>query len=116
MRGLIFDFDGVIADSEALANTVLAEVVSGLGRKTSLEDALTHYMGKRWPEVLQRIEEDVGAALPIDFAERLKTLTLERFRTDLREVQGARAFIKKFSRLARCIASSQLSRSFAPLS
>jgi beta-phosphoglucomutase-like phosphatase (HAD superfamily) len=58
MRGLIFDFDGVIADSEALAHTVLAELVSGLGRKTSLDDALTRYMGKRWPEVLQRIEED----------------------------------------------------------
>jgi HAD superfamily hydrolase (TIGR01509 family) len=106
MRGLIFDFDGVIADSEALANTVLAEVVSGLGCKTSLDDALTRYMGKRWPEVLQRIEEDVGAALPLDFAEHLKTSTLERFRTDLREVQGARAFIKKFDQLPRCIASS----------
>ena len=67
MRGQIFDFDGVIADSEALANTVLAEVVSGLGRKTSLEDALTRYMGKRWPEVLQRIEETVlgGVAEPV---------------------------------------------------
>lgn len=96
----------MIAAGEALANTVLAELVSGLGRKTSLDDALTRYMGKRWPEVLQRIEEDVGAALPIDFAEHLKTSTLERFRTDLREVQGARAFIKKFDRLPRCIASS----------
>ena len=27
MHGLIFDFDGVIADSEALANAVLAETV-----------------------------------------------------------------------------------------
>ncbi len=27
---LIFDFDGVIADSEAVANTVLAETVTGL--------------------------------------------------------------------------------------
>ena len=28
---LIFDFDGVIADSEAIANTVLAETVTSLG-------------------------------------------------------------------------------------
>jgi beta-phosphoglucomutase-like phosphatase (HAD superfamily) len=34
MGALIFDFDGVIADSEALANTVLAEVVTGLGHPT----------------------------------------------------------------------------------
>jgi beta-phosphoglucomutase-like phosphatase (HAD superfamily) len=44
---LIFDFDGVIADSEALANAVLAETVSALGRQTSLDEALTRYMGKR---------------------------------------------------------------------
>ena len=31
MGALIFDFDGVIADSEAIANTVLAETVTGLG-------------------------------------------------------------------------------------
>jgi beta-phosphoglucomutase-like phosphatase (HAD superfamily) len=42
----IFDFDGVIADSEALANTVLAEAVSLLGLSTTLDDALTRYIGK----------------------------------------------------------------------
>jgi beta-phosphoglucomutase-like phosphatase (HAD superfamily) len=31
MRGPIFDFNGVIADSEALANTILARAVSDLG-------------------------------------------------------------------------------------
>jgi len=40
---LIFDFDGVIADSEAIANTVLAEIVTGLGhapRSTSRSIAI----------------------------------------------------------------------------
>ena len=31
---IIFDFDGVIADSEVLSNTVLAEIVSELGELT----------------------------------------------------------------------------------
>jgi beta-phosphoglucomutase-like phosphatase (HAD superfamily) len=35
----IFDFDGVIADSEVLSNTVLAEIVTELGVPTTLEDA-----------------------------------------------------------------------------
>jgi beta-phosphoglucomutase-like phosphatase (HAD superfamily) len=47
LRGLIFDFDGVIADSEVLANTVLAEFLSRLGFPTTLDDALERYMGKR---------------------------------------------------------------------
>lgn len=41
MRGLIFDSDGVIADSEALANAVLAETVLSLGRVTTFADALS---------------------------------------------------------------------------
>ena len=40
---LIFDFDGVIADSEAIANSVLAETVTRLGHLTTLDEALTRY-------------------------------------------------------------------------
>ena len=39
-EAIIFDFDGVIADSEALANRVIAERVTALGRPTSIDDAL----------------------------------------------------------------------------
>jgi HAD superfamily hydrolase (TIGR01509 family) len=106
VRGLIFDFDGVIADSEALANTVLAETVTGLGREISLQYALDHYMGRRWPEVVALIEADIGRKVPDGFSEALKAATLKRFRTDLQEVEGARAFIRQFSWLPQCIASS----------
>jgi len=36
---IIFDFDGVIADSEVLANAVLAEFVTELGVPTTVEDS-----------------------------------------------------------------------------
>jgi beta-phosphoglucomutase-like phosphatase (HAD superfamily) len=41
VSALIFDFDGVIADSEAIANAVLAETVSELGHPTTLDQSLT---------------------------------------------------------------------------
>ncbi len=88
MRGLIFDFDGVIADSEALANTVLAEAVTALGLPTTLDDSLTRYVGKRAAEVIAAIESGVGRPVPDGFAEALLAATLERFRIDLREVDG----------------------------
>jgi len=44
---LIFDFDGVIADTEIISNTVLAEAITALGHPTSVDDAPTLYMGKR---------------------------------------------------------------------
>ena len=105
-RGLIYDFDGVIGDSEALANMVLAETITRLGHPTTLEGALHRYMGKRWPEVIALIESDLGRALPHSFADDLKLATLERFRADLREVQGASSFIRHFNHIPRCIASS----------
>jgi HAD superfamily hydrolase (TIGR01549 family) len=106
LRALIFDFDGVIADSEALANTVLAEFVTDLGRVTSLDDALARYAGRRWDDVVTEIESAVGRPLPAGFSDNLKSATLNRFRTDLQEVNGATRFIRRFSEIPRCIASS----------
>lgn len=106
MSALIFDFDGVIADSEALANTVLAEFVTALGHPTSLDDSLQRYAGSRWNDVIAQIESAVGKPVPAGFSDDLKAATLDRFRSDLREVSGARKFIEAFSHLPRCIASS----------
>ena len=61
---IIFDFDGVIADSEVLSNTVLAEIVSELGVPTTIEDAYRDYMGKRFNDVIDAIEKTIGRALP----------------------------------------------------
>ena len=106
MAALIFDFDGVIADSEALANTVLAEFVTDLGHATSLDDSLEHYSGRRWDDAMAAIQSVIGKPLPPSFSDDLKAAILERFRTDLREVSGARQFIRRFSGTPRCIASS----------
>ena len=103
---LIFDFDGVIADSEAIANTVLAETVTDLGHSTTLDQALARYSGRRWDEAVAEIEAAIGKPLPSDFSGQLKLATLDRFRTDLKEVSGATNFIRRFSHIPRCIASS----------
>src|SRR6187397_3712596 len=79
---LIFDFDGVIADSEAIANTVLAETVTRLGHSTTLDEALARYSGRRWDEAVAEIEAAIGRPLPSDFSGQLKLATLDRFRTD----------------------------------
>ncbi len=81
---LIFDFDGVIADSEAIANTVLAEIVTQFGHSTTLDQALARYSGRRWNEVIAEIEAAIGKPLPEDFSGALKRATLDRFRTDLK--------------------------------
>ena len=106
MGALIFDFDGVIADSEAIANTVLAEAVTNLGHSTTLDQALARYSGRRWDDVEAEIESATGRPLPPNFSSELKRATLERFRMDLKEVSGAANFIRRFAHIPRCIASS----------
>lgn len=106
MGALIFDFDGVIADSEAIANTVLAEIVTALGHATSLDQSLDRYAGRRWDDAMAEIAAAIGKPLPADFSGDLKRATLDRFRTDLKEVSGAADFIQRFAHLPRAIASS----------
>jgi len=105
-RLLIFDFDGVLADSELLANTVLADVITELGVPTTPDDSLRLYMGKRFHDVIAAVETVVGQKLPADFPNAFQQRTLARFREDLRLVDGARAYLGAFAALPRCIASS----------
>jgi HAD superfamily hydrolase (TIGR01509 family) len=106
IKGIIYDFDGVIADSEALANAVLAEFVTSLGLPTTLQESYDRYMGKRAVEVVAAIESGLGRTLAPTFSDDFRDATLARFRNELKEVAGASAFIRHHARLAHCIASS----------
>lgn len=44
---IIFDYDGVVADSELLNNMVLVDLLNGIGLPTTLDYSLNTYMGKR---------------------------------------------------------------------
>jgi HAD superfamily hydrolase (TIGR01509 family) len=105
-RAIIFDFDGVLADSEVLSNAVLAEIVSEFGVPTSLDDAYRTYMGKRLGEVIEAIERVIGRKLPDDFADHYQQRTFAAFRVGLKPVTGAREFLEAWRHLPQCIASS----------
>jgi HAD superfamily hydrolase (TIGR01509 family) len=106
VRLIIYDFDGVIAESEVLANTVLAEIVTELGVPTTVEDSYRLFMGKRFGDVITAVETSVGRKLPPAFAADYQARTLARFRKELRFVAGAQAYIDRFAHVPRCIASS----------
>jgi HAD superfamily hydrolase (TIGR01509 family) len=110
LRAIIFDFDGVLADSEVLSNTVIAEIVTELGKPTTVDDAYRTFMGKRLSEVIETIEAVTGRKLPPDFADAYQQRTFDAFRARLKPVVGAREFLEKFLGIwrdvPRCIASS----------
>ena len=103
---IVYDFDGVIAESEVLANSVLAEIVTELGVPTTLQDSYRLYMGKRFAEVISAVEASMGRALPATFASEYQARTLGRFREELQLVNGVRDYIDAFAHVPRCIASS----------
>lgn len=104
---LVFDFDGVVADSETLANTLLADsITTGLGKPTSLDDSIRLFMGKRWEDCRKAIVEWVGAPLPEGFEDTHRARSKAVMRRDVGPVAGLEAFLEAHLHVPRCVASS----------
>lgn len=102
---LIFDCDGVLVDSELIANTAIAELMTQLGRPMTVQEALGLFVGKRLQEVLAAAEALLGAPIPPAAAERAGRQLLARFRRELKPIDGVRAAIEALP-YRRCVASS----------
>ena len=102
---VIFDYDGVIADSELLNNQAMAEVLTGIGLPTSLEQSLALYMGRRWLDCRPDIEAALGRPCPETTLDDWTRLCHSRAATQLTAVTGAADFMASLNQ-PRCIASS----------
>jgi HAD superfamily hydrolase (TIGR01509 family) len=103
---IIFDFDGVVADSEVLANTELAALLTEHGLPTTLHDSYDRYMGKRWADSETAIVAQLGKPLPPEFRPTLQARTRARFAEVLQPVAGVKSFLADFKHHAHAIASS----------
>ena len=103
---LIFDFDGVIADSETLANTLLADFLTAEGRPTTLEDSMRLFMGRRWSDNIPRLEAHLGRTWTADMEARHRQNSRVRMRAEVEPVAGVLAFIAAKPAMPKAIASS----------
>lgn len=105
-RLIIFDYDGVVADSEILNNRALADVLTEAGLPTTTDDVIARYMGKRWID----FRDEIGQRLPGAELDQLLAswtrLCRQRALTDLRSVPGVTDFVASLGDRPRCIASS----------
>lgn len=83
---VIFDCNGVLVDSEPIANAVLADALTRAGIRASAETVARRYHGRRPADVFSAIETATGRKLPANFASGVNAETLRRFRTELRAV------------------------------
>ena len=103
---IIFDFDGVVADSEVRANQSLAESLTAAGMPATYEDCLRDYYGHNWQETERRIVGRYGRALPADFRATHRERARARYMEGFDAVPGVAAFLDAIGPLPRAIASS----------
>ncbi|HEV2079832.1 MAG TPA: HAD family phosphatase [Allosphingosinicella sp.] len=104
---VIFDFDGVLLESEYEGNRHLAELLTQLGHETSTEEALTHFTGLSGKDFLDAIEARIGCELPPRFHALRAEEDARVLREGLAPVEGAIDFIRSLPpELPKAVASS----------
>ena len=64
---VIFDNDGVLVDSEPVANAILAELLTGYGLAVTAQDCIERYLGNTLGRVRDLVEAELGHRIPDDF-------------------------------------------------
>lgn len=105
---VVFDNDGVLVDSERLANGVLAGLLSELWRPTTLQECIDAYLGGSIERVRAIVEAESGRPLPADFEDRYHHELFAAFERGLSPVAGVEAVIDRLeeSGTSFCVASS----------
>lgn len=103
---IIFDFDGVIADSEVRANQSLAESLTAAGMPATYDECLRDYYGHNWQETERRIARRYGRPLPADFRATHRERARANYMEGFDPVPGVPAFLDTLGALPRAIASS----------
>lgn len=108
---LIFDFDGVLIESEYLGNKQIADYLTGIGHPTTPEESMAHFMGLAGRDFLDAIERRIGRPLPDDF-HTVRAAEDERvLREGVDAVAGAVAFVRALPpALPKAVASSSSTR------
>src|SRR5206468_3102020 len=108
---IIFDFDGVLLDSEFEGNRQLAELLTDLGHKTSVDETFKHYAGLSGRQFVDAIEARIGAPLPPQFHQRQREGAARALREGIDAVVGAVDFVRALPpELPRAVASSSSTR------
>ena len=102
---IIFDCDGVLIDSEAIACRADSACLAEIGIAISAEQVMELYLGISADTMCADIEQRQGRALPPDFAETLRLRVAAAFEAELMPMAGIEAALDALPQ-RRCVASS----------
>jgi len=105
---VIFDCDGVLVDSEAIANRIMAEHITATGIPIAYEDCRARFVGGTLQRVMDTVEQWLGKPLPPGWKDDFEARRNEAFRRELKAVAGVEEVLQRLARVGTeiCVASS----------
>ncbi len=108
---LLFDFDGVLIDSEALGNRHIAEWLTAAGHPITPEESMANFMGLAGPQFVDAIERWIDRPLPESFYAARKAEDDRVMAAGIEAIAGAVAFVRALpADLPKAIVSSSPTR------
>jgi HAD superfamily hydrolase (TIGR01509 family) len=93
-RAVLFDCDGVLADSEMVVNALVAEQLTALGWPMTAAEARNAFLGLALPDMVPRIEARVGPLAP-GWAEEMSILIAREMTRRTPAVPGAAEAVRR---------------------
>ena len=102
---IIFDFDGVVVDSEHLSSAVHAETLQQVGMPLSPEDFGNQFTGLDFGSMMDKLAQDYGRDKAERFAATIEANYADRMQAELQLMPHMLSFLQT-TKLAFCIASN----------
>jgi HAD superfamily hydrolase (TIGR01509 family) len=104
---ILFDFDGVLIDSESIGNRHIAEWLTAAGHPTTAEDSMANFMGLAGPQFIDAVERWIDRPLPEEFYAARKAEDERVMAAGIDAIEGAVAFVRSLpADLPKAIVSS----------
>ncbi len=108
---LLFDFDGVLIESEAAGNRQIADWLTAAGHPTTPAQSMANFMGLAGPQFVDAIERWIDRPLPQDFHDARADEDARIMAAGVDAVEGAVAFVRSLpADLPKAIVSSSSTR------
>jgi HAD superfamily hydrolase (TIGR01509 family) len=108
---IIFDFDGVLLESELELSRLTAEILTDLGHDVTVEESVKHFAGLSGPDVIEAIKRLIGDEIPTGFHDRMKEGSIRALKEGIEAIAGAVEFVQSLpSTFPKAVASSSSTR------
>jgi HAD superfamily hydrolase (TIGR01509 family) len=102
---VIFDCDGVLADSERVTNTVYAGILKEYGLNLTLDEMFENFVGNTMQHCLDKMTIMLGRRVPADFVDTYRSRCKIALEQELKPVRGVQQMLSKM-KWPYCVASN----------